>query len=71
MHHPKKKLPGRIIIHARDVANITGQSERAGRWLIQQAREAAGKAPHQLVTIEDFCAYTGLTEDQVREYMML
>jgi hypothetical protein len=60
----------RICIYPKDVQLITGRSERYGRKLLQQIRQALGKAPHQFITIREFCAYTGLDPADVEARLM-
>lgn len=40
---------------------ITNICTRTAYNLIQQVRQALGKAPHQIITVGEFCAYWGLT----------
>ncbi len=55
----------RLCIYPKDIMRVTGRSERYGRNLIQKIKEALGKLQHQLVTIDDFCTYTGLEKAAV------
>jgi len=66
-----KVIPNRIVIHSRDVQNITGCRERTARHILQQIRVANNKSPEQFVTIAEFCAYKGLKEEDVREFLFL
>jgi hypothetical protein len=60
----------RICIYPKDVAIITGKSERWGRNLIQKIKFRNHKAKHQLVTIEEFCFYTGLSISSVEKKLL-
>lgn len=64
-----KTIPHRIIVYPKDVENITGRKDRTARTLMQNIRKAFGKQKHQFVTIKEFCAYTGIEEDLVRDFL--
>ncbi len=53
----------RIIVYPKDVAIITGRSERYGRLVIQRIKDKLGKEKHQLVTVEEFADYVGLKKE--------
>jgi hypothetical protein len=57
----------RLCIYPKDIQIVTGRSERYGRNLIKKIKEAFSKQNHQLVTIEEFCTYTGLCSQSVKE----
>jgi hypothetical protein len=57
----------RICIYPKDIAIITGKSERWGRNLIEKIKSRNHKAKHQLITIEEFCLYTGLAASSVEK----
>ncbi len=57
----------RLCIYPKDIQIVTGRSERYGRNLIKTIKEAFSKQNHQLVTIEEFCTYTGLCTQSVVE----
>ena len=59
----------RIIIYPKDIQRITGRSERYGRKLLQQIRFELGKDDHQLVTVNEFSDYTGVSMEQVEEFI--
>lgn len=58
-------LPSRIVIYAQDIENITGRSARGARLLLQKIKQAYGKKPQQLLTVAEFCEYTGLEVEEV------
>ena len=64
-----KILPTRIVIYPKDVENITGRRGRTTRKLLQKIREALGKKPHEFVTIKEFCLFTGISEDLVKDFL--
>jgi hypothetical protein len=59
----------RIIIYPKDVQRITGKSDRYGRLLLSKIKEKYSKKPHQFVSVEEFCQFTGLTSEQVIEFL--
>lgn len=60
----------RITIYPKDIQRITGKSERYGRMLLQKIKTHLNKDSHQFVTIEEFCAYTGLKIETVSQYLL-
>ena len=63
------KLPLRIVVHSKDIENITGYMPRTARKLLQSIREAFGKQKGSFVTTKEFCLYTGIEEDLVRDFL--
>ncbi len=57
----------RVCIYPKDVQIVTGKSERWGREVIKKIKSHLSKLPHQLVSIDEFCHYTGLSESAVKE----
>lgn len=62
-----KIRPQRLCIYPKDIAKITGKSERFSRELIQRIRLKLGKQEYQFISIEEFCIYAGLEEEKVKE----
>jgi len=60
----------RITIYPKDIQRITGKSERYGRILIQKIKNHLKKEHHQFITIDEFCSYTGLNHENVRERLI-
>jgi predicted site-specific integrase-resolvase len=60
----------RIIIYPKDIQRITGKSERYGRILIKRIKQHYQKDDHQVVSIEEFCNYTGLKLELVKEFLI-
>lgn len=54
------KQPNRICIYPKDIARITGKTERYGRNLLNDIKLKLNKEPHQYVTIHEFAEYSGL-----------
>ena len=63
-------VPNRIVIYPKDVQNITGKKERTARKLISDIRQSLGKSKNEFVTIDDFCSYTGLKNEQVVDFLV-
>jgi hypothetical protein len=59
----------RIIIYPQDVERITGRSVRYGQELLQEIKQSIGKGKRQFVTAEEFCKYTGISLEELEEYL--
>lgn len=57
----------RLCIYPKDIQLVTGKSERYGRNLIKKIKESYSKQEHQFITIDEFCKYTGLCIQSVKE----
>ena len=44
---------------------ITGKSERYSRTLLSKIKSSLDKSNEQLISISEFCNYTGLKNDEV------
>lgn len=60
-----KKIPRSIIITTQDIQNILGKSPRTAVRYMARLREIDDKDHGQFITIEEFCAVSGLTWEQV------
>lgn len=65
----KTNQPKRITIFSKDIECLTGWSPRSAQRFLQQIRERLEKKEGEILTITEFCAYAGLTEEQVRPFM--
>jgi hypothetical protein len=63
-------VPKRIVIYAKDIENITGRSERTARKLLQQIRVKYNKQKGEFVTVKEFCSFTGLEEEEVKQFLL-
>lgn len=54
-------------LNTSDAAMLIGVSPKAARRLLKKMREELGKEPKAPISIEEFCAYLGLPEEEVRE----
>jgi hypothetical protein len=52
-------------MYTKNVMRITGKSERSSRSLMKAIRKKLGKEKHQMISVSEFCAYTGLSEAEV------
>jgi len=59
----------RVVVYPRDVENITGRCGRTARKLLQKIRTAQGKSKNAFVTIKEFCAYTGIEEELIKDFL--
>ena len=59
----------RMIIYPKDVQRITGRSEKYSRRLLGQIKIKFAKESHQFVSVDDFCQYTGLTQESVSRFI--
>ena len=57
----------RLCIYPKDIQIVTGRSERYGRSLIKKIKEHLKKQQHHLVTVDEFCQFTGLSINSVKE----
>jgi hypothetical protein len=60
----------RLCIYPKDIALITGKSERHGRRILERIRLELNKDSNHLVTIEEFCNHTGLEIKKVGEFIL-
>jgi hypothetical protein len=70
MQNFSQKMPGRIVIYAKDVENITGRKSRTARKLLQRIREKNNKPENAFVTVKEFCLYTGISESEVKDFLL-
>jgi hypothetical protein len=55
----------RLCIYPKDVQVITGKSSRHSRYLVHIIKQSLGKKEHQLLTIKEFCQFTGVPQNEV------
>lgn len=63
-------VPKRICIYPKDVQNITGRKEKTARRLLNKIKNKLGKPKEGFVTVQEFCEYTGITEEEVARFMI-
>ena len=59
----------RLCIYPKDVQRITGLSYRQSVRYIHRMRAALAKRETELLSVEEFCQYTGLKYKQVSEHL--
>ena len=65
-----KIVPTRIVIYVKDVMNITGRSERISRKILQQIWKATGKKRGDMITVIEFCQFTGIAQHLVNAFLL-
>lgn len=55
----------KVIIYPKDISLITGKSYRASWQLLKKIHSYYNKEKHQVVTVQEFCEYMGIGEDEV------
>ncbi|MGX5819217.1 hypothetical protein ACWKWU_13525 [Chitinophaga lutea] len=60
-------FPERIVIYPRDVEILMGKCDRSSRELLRQIKAVLGKPRNAVVTLREFCYFTGMDEEEVRE----
>lgn len=55
-----------VILTPKDIQRITGYCYKTSVKMHRRIRENVGKRMGQFVTIDDFCAYTGLTREDAK-----
>lgn len=63
------KMPTRIVIYAKDIIAITGKSKSTARRMIIAIKKRFNKQDRPFIMLDDFCEYTGLNVDNVREFL--
>lgn len=57
----------RLIMEPKEVQIITQKSEGYCRKIIRTIKKELSKAPHQKITVTEFCAYYGLDVVEVQD----
>lgn len=57
----------RICIYPKDIMRITGKGEKYSRNLIEKMKTRFSKGEHQFISVEEFCEFTGLKIEQVKD----
>jgi hypothetical protein len=60
----------RVCIYPKDIQLITGRSNRQSSRLLNDIRKSLNKPKKSLVSIQEFCEYTGLKFEQVEAYIV-
>ena len=65
----QQTIPNRIVIYAKDIMNITGRKERAARKLLAKIKKKYKKKKGEFISIDEFCEFTSLKKESVREFL--
>ncbi len=60
----------RVCIYPKDIQRITGKSYRQSTRILNEIRKSLRKPKNSLVSIEEFCEYTGLKYEHVIEVII-
>lgn len=60
-----KKFEPRLCIYPKDVQQITGKSYRQSTRILSDLRRCFDKPEGGLISVTEFCMYTGLPYDEV------
>ena len=63
-------IPNRVVIYTKDVSNITGLRQRAAGKLLAAIRQKLGKPPSAFVTVQEFAAHTGISEETLTIFLV-
>lgn len=55
----------RICIYPKDIQIVTGKSYRQSTRYFQTIRKSFNKTENQMLSVEEFCQYTGLKREEV------
>lgn len=61
--------PNHTVIYISDIQQITGLSEKGAKALIEKIKKTYGKKLTPLITLAEFCEYTGLKEKVVKPFL--
>lgn len=60
----------RVCIYPKDIQRITGKSYRQSNRIFNKIKEEYSKPKISLVSIEEFCQFTGLKIEHIQEYIV-
>jgi len=55
----------RIVIYHHDIQLITGKKYKAARTMLRNIKRSLNKSEESLVTIDEFCIYTGIEKEDI------
>ena len=64
------QISKRVCIYPKDIQRITGKSYRQSTRILNEIRKSLRKPKNSLVSIEEFCEYTGLKYEHVIEVII-
>ncbi|MGN6646019.1 MAG: hypothetical protein ACTHJT_05775 [Cytophaga sp.] len=73
-HQGNKDMNGqkrlkRIVIYANDIQLITGKKYKGALGLLKRIKRSLNKSEDSLVTIDEFCIYTGIDREEIEHLL--
>ena len=65
-----KSITKRACIYPKNIERITGKSYRQSTRIFNKIKEEYNKPKNSLVSIEEFCLYTGLKIEHIQEFIV-
>jgi hypothetical protein len=59
----------RILLYTKDIMSLTGRGERSARYAVAAIRKMHGKKCRQPISIQDYCRYAGVSEEEVIKHL--
>jgi hypothetical protein len=56
---------GKVCMYPKDVQRVMGKTYTQARLYLKKIREHLNKEDHQLISIQEFCNYSGLPIEEV------
>lgn len=56
----------RLVIYVMEIPQLTGQSIRSAHRLVKKIRMQYNLPPRSLITIDQFCEFTGFLKEEVK-----
>ena len=61
-----QKISQRLVMHAKDIMQITGKCERTSRRMIARIRKNNSQEKRTWVSIEEFSRHSGISQENIR-----
>ena len=65
------RLSRRLVIHSKDIEEITGYSSRGARNFLLQLKKKLGKSPKDFVFVHELSEYMNIEEERIRALLRL
>lgn len=59
----------RLVIYPKDIQRVTGRGLRYAQRIIRAIKKHLGKKKHQFVTCDEFCEFSGISREELEEYL--
>lgn len=64
-------VPNRMVLYPKDIMSITGiHDARTARKFLDKIRKKFKKEKGSLVSLDEFCEFTGFKEERVTRYLI-